>query len=52
LRGERSRQILDKLVIFRAINPLDKFDFEAAAAVPKARIEGLADCPSWCGLRT
>lgn len=42
LRGERSRQMLVKLATFPTIKTLEQFDFEAAAGVPKARIDELA----------
>ena len=42
LRGERSRQMLVKLATLPTIKTLEQFDFEAAAGVPKARIDELA----------
>jgi len=42
LRGERSRQMLVKLATLPSVKTLEQFDFEAAAGVPKARIDELA----------
>ena len=42
LRAERSRQMLVKLAAFPTVKTLEQFDFEAAAGVPKARIDELA----------
>jgi DNA replication protein DnaC len=42
LRAERSRQMLIKLATFPVVKTLEQFDFEAAAGVPKARIDELA----------
>jgi len=42
VRAERSRQMLVKLATLPSMKTLDEFDFEAAAGVPKARIDELA----------
>ncbi|HYW91380.1 MAG TPA: IS21-like element helper ATPase IstB [Gammaproteobacteria bacterium] len=42
VRAERSRQMLVKLATLPAVKTLEQFDFEAAAGVPKARVEELA----------
>ncbi|MCO6411607.1 MAG: IS21-like element helper ATPase IstB [Thiogranum sp.] len=42
LRAERSRQMLVKLATLPTAKTLEQFDFEAAAGVPKARIDELA----------
>lgn len=42
LRAERSRQMLVKLATFPSVKTLEQFDFEAAAGIPKARVDELA----------
>lgn len=42
LRAERSRQMLVKLATLPSVKTLEQFDFEAAAGVPKARVDELA----------
>lgn len=42
LRSERSRQMLVKLATFPVVKTLEDFDFEAAAGVPKARMQELS----------
>lgn len=42
LRAERSRQMLVKLATLPTVKTLEQFDFEAAAGVPKARVDELA----------
>lgn len=41
-RDERRREVLMRLAGFPAVKTLEQFDFEAAAGVPKARIQELA----------
>jgi DNA replication protein DnaC len=42
LRAERRRDVLIRMAAFPTVKTLDQFDFEAAAGVPKARIQELA----------
>ena len=42
LRDERRREVLRRMAGFPAVKTLEQFDFEAAAGVPKARIQELA----------
>ena len=42
LRDERRREVLMRMASFPAVKTLEQFDFEAAAGVPKARIQELA----------
>lgn len=42
LRAARSREMLIKLATFPGVKSLETFDFEAAAGVPKARVQELS----------
>lgn len=42
LRGERRRQMLNRLASFPTVKTLEAFDFEAVPSVPKARLQELA----------
>lgn len=42
LRAARSREMLNKLATFPGVKTLEAFDFEAAAGVPKARMQELS----------
>jgi DNA replication protein DnaC len=42
LRTARSREMLNKLATFPGVKTLEAFDFEAAAGVPKARVQELS----------